>query len=111
MNRFKLILACLAITALFTLSSEAEAVNKNLIDHGCTSVEEGTGDCFTADNGGTAEGISSCTARLNCVACEMPVGATRSICVEARRNASCKCQSYSKGFVYCQQSGTCTYKP
>lgn len=113
-------LAAITLAVVITCAGSADASivggpqAKDTYDHGCTDVDSGSGDCFSygADgaNGGTAGGMSACTAYKNCVTCARPVGAIRSICVEARRNAECKCTDYPTGTISCASSGACTYK-
>lgn len=115
-----LVLLTLAVVITFANSAEAQIVApqyKDYVDNGCTSVYTGTAGCFSygADgtsgaNGGTAGGMSACTAWRNCVTCARPVGQIKSICVEAKRNAECKCSDTSSGSSVCIGSGSCVYK-
>jgi hypothetical protein len=106
-----------AVAISFANSAQAQIAGpeyKDTVDNGCSSVDTGTSGCFGygADgaNGGTAGGMSACTAYRYCVTCARPVGATRSICIEARRSGSCTCTANESGPVFCASGGACTYK-
>jgi hypothetical protein len=113
---WRLVLLCLLVSLPMANSAQAEVQQVNSDDSGCTDVYTGTSNCFVygadgaAANGGTAGGMTACTATSYCVACERPLGSTRSVCVEARRNASCKCVSYTAGALQCATEGACTYR-
>lgn len=118
MRRSLPLLLCVVLTGMFSLSAKAGVVTGpdtlQTYDSGCTNVDSGTSGCFAygADgaNGGTAGGMTACTAWKFCVSCERPLGAAESICVEAHRNASCKCSGGAGTGKVCAGSGACTYK-
>ena len=64
---------------------------------------------WTVVDGGTAGGMTSCTATRYCVSCETSTTG-QDVCTRAYRNAYCLCEYFYQGTTKkCKGSGTCTY--
>ena len=68
-------------------------------------------DWSVVSDGGTAGGMTNCTARKYCTSCETTLS-NQSVCIKAYRDAYCKCEYFYQGGVkLCISSGACLYRP